>query len=79
MVEGGGGGASRGRHFYNDMREQSSTCIIALQVKWETKAPEDPQYGGLKVNKDRLDFLVSKLSLTISKVIRNKWTLWPRR
>lgn len=54
-------------------------CIIAPQVKWETKAPEGPQYGGLKVNLDRLDFLVSKLSSTVSKVIRNKWTLWLRR
>lgn len=76
---GGWGGTRRGRYFYKDVRDQSSTCIIAPQVKWETKAPEGPQYGGLKVNQDRLDFLVSELSLTISKVIGNKWTLWLRR
>lgn len=76
----GGVGVGRAdRYCYNDVREQSSMCIIAPQVKWETEAPEGPQYGGLKVNLDRLDFLVSKLSSTISKVMRNKWTLWLRR
>lgn len=68
-----------GRYFYNDAREQSSTCIIAPQVKWETKAPEAPQYEGPKVNQDRLDFLVSKLSPTASEVTRNDWPLWLRR
>lgn len=76
LLGGLGGGASGGRYSHNDAREHSSTCIIALQVKWETKAPEGPQHGGRKVNQDRLDFLVS---WTISQVIRNKWTLWLKR